>query len=150
SVSSASSWGELCGSLMARLSPERGPLVYHRTAEFRWPCELAQCQRSQETQETVAENTQAAIIPSMSFAPTSLGSGGSERQDVSGVIERAIEQCRKGNWDQGLPYLGQLASSEDRTRLPGLFYSYLGYGIALREQRVDEGLKLCKHAIKIE
>jgi hypothetical protein len=66
------------------------------------------------------------------------------------MLGRAIEQCRQGNWDQGLPYLGLLADSEDRTSLPGLFYSYLGYGIALREQRREEGLKLCRHAIKIE
>lgn len=66
------------------------------------------------------------------------------------MLGRAIDECRKGNWDQGLPYLGLLADSADRSSLPGLFYSYLGYGIALREQRVDEGLKLCKHAIKIE
>jgi tetratricopeptide (TPR) repeat protein len=83
----------------------------------------------------------------MPFVPRSAGS---TRQEASGVVERAIEQCRKGNWEQGLPYLGQYASSEDRASLPGLFYSYLGYGIALREQRLDEGLKLCKHAIKIE
>jgi hypothetical protein len=66
------------------------------------------------------------------------------------MLGRAIDQCRQGNWDQGLPYLGLLADSEDRTSLPGLFYSYLGYGIALREQRREEGLKLCRHAIKIE
>ena len=66
------------------------------------------------------------------------------------MLGRAIDECRKGNWDQGLPYLGLLADSADRSSLPGLFYSYLGYGIALRQQRVDEGLKLCKHAIKIE
>ena len=75
---------------------------------------------------------------------------GSARQEVSGVLGRAIEQCRKGNWEQGLPYLGLLADSADRSSLPGLFYSYLGYGIALREQRLEEGLKLCRHAIKIE
>jgi len=74
----------------------------------------------------------------------------SARQELTGVVGRAIDQCRKGNWEQGLPYLGQLASSEDRAHLPGLFYSYLGYGIALREQRLDEGLKLCKHSVKIE
>jgi tetratricopeptide (TPR) repeat protein len=66
------------------------------------------------------------------------------------MLGRAIEECRQGNWDQGLPYLGLLADSEDRSSLPGLFYSYLGYGIALREQRLEEGLKLCRHAIKIE
>lgn len=34
--------------------------------------------------------------------------------------------------------------------MPGLFYSYLGYGIALRDQRIQEGLKLCRHSVKVE
>jgi tetratricopeptide (TPR) repeat protein len=85
----------------------------------------------------------------MPFVPTNKGAG-STRRELSGMLGRAIDECRKGNWEQGLPYLGLLADSADRSSLPGLFYSYLGYGIALREQRIDEGLKLCKHAIKIE
>lgn len=85
----------------------------------------------------------------MPFATPRTGPG-RERQEITGVLGRALEQCRQGNWEQGLPYLGQLASSEDRSSLPGLFYSYLGYGIALREQRLEEGLKLCRHSIKIE
>jgi tetratricopeptide (TPR) repeat protein len=85
----------------------------------------------------------------MPFVPVNQGPGPA-RRELSGMLGRAIDECRKGNWDQGLPYLGLLADSADRSSLPGLFYSYLGYGIALREQRLDEGLKLCKHAIKIE
>lgn len=34
--------------------------------------------------------------------------------------------------------------------MPGLFYSYLGYGIARYQNRVSEGLKLCQHSIKVE
>ena len=34
--------------------------------------------------------------------------------------------------------------------LPGLFYSYLGYGIALRDRRIRDGLKLCRHSIEVE
>jgi tetratricopeptide (TPR) repeat protein len=34
--------------------------------------------------------------------------------------------------------------------MPGLFYSYLGYGIARCQGKVKEGLKLCQHSIKVE
>ena len=50
----------------------------------------------------------------------------------------------------GLAFLGQIAESERSSALPGLFYSFLGYGIALRQRRVQEGLKLCQHSVKIQ
>jgi tetratricopeptide (TPR) repeat protein len=65
----------------------------------------------------------------------------------------AIDRCRRGSWKDGLPLLARLAEEGDRKEgrpLPALVYSYLGYGIALRQQRVQEGLKLCQHAIKVE
>ncbi len=33
---------------------------------------------------------------------------------------------------------------------PGLFYSYLGFGIARFDRRVREGVALCEHAVKRE
>lgn len=74
----------------------------------------------------------------------------SVRRETSETLERAVALCRQGDWKQGLSHLGRLAEGEDRAALPGLFYSYLGYGIALVEQRVHEGVKLCRHAIKVE
>lgn len=65
------------------------------------------------------------------------------------TLREGIDCCRRGNWNEGLRYLGQVAERGD-TGLPGVFYSYLGYGIALREQRVREGLRLCRHSIKVE
>jgi predicted Zn-dependent protease len=63
----------------------------------------------------------------------------------------AIEACRRGRWNEGLPLLARIAEEDERTAvLPALVYSYLGYGIALKQQRVQEGLKLCQHAIKLE
>lgn len=48
-------------------------------------------------------------------------------------------------------YLGRVAESgEPSSSLPGLFYSYLGYGIARCQGKVKEGLKLCEHSIKVE
>lgn len=66
-------------------------------------------------------------------------------------LNHGIECCRRGDWTEGLRHLAWVAEQEGGAPgLPGLFYSYLGYGIALREQRIDEGLKLCRHSIKLE
>ena len=47
--------------------------------------------------------------------------------------------------------LGKIAEADRQgTELPGLFYSYLGYGIARYEKRGKEGLALCQHAIKVQ
>ena len=71
--------------------------------------------------------------------------------EVATSVKIGIECCRRGDWNAGLQYLGRVTQAEDaNSGLPGLFYSYLGYGIALREQRVREGLKLCRHSIKVE
>jgi tetratricopeptide (TPR) repeat protein len=63
----------------------------------------------------------------------------------------AIDRCRRGGWKDGLAALARIAEQEQRPgALPALVYSYLGYGIALRQQRLQEGLKLCQHAVKLE
>lgn len=73
------------------------------------------------------------------------------RREISETLSRALDLCRAGDWDGGLFYLGRLAESgEPSDALPGLFYSYLGYGIARCQGKVKEGLKLCKHSIKVE
>ncbi len=72
------------------------------------------------------------------------------RRETSDTYDRAIALCRQGDWKQGLIYLGRLTEAAERSSLPGQFYSYLGYAIARCEQRVHEGVKLCRHAIKVE
>jgi hypothetical protein len=69
------------------------------------------------------------------------------RHEVSETLGRALALCRAGDWDGGLYQLGQLTESGP---MPGLFYSYLGYGIARCQGKVKEGLKLCQHSIKVE
>lgn len=60
-----------------------------------------------------------------------------------------IKLCRQGSWSQGVTRLTKVAREKHPdTKLPGLFYSYLGYGIALCEHRVREGLELCEKAVK--
>lgn len=62
----------------------------------------------------------------------------------------AIDRCRRGGWKDGLPALAHIAEQEQRPgALPALVYSYLGYGIALRQQRIQEGVRLCQHAVKL-
>ncbi|HET9228741.1 MAG TPA: hypothetical protein VFR31_18825, partial [Thermoanaerobaculia bacterium] len=73
------------------------------------------------------------------------------RREISYTLGRALALCREGNWNEGLVYLGQLAESgEPGSAMPGLFYSYLGYGIARCQGKVQEGLKLCEHSVKVE
>jgi hypothetical protein len=70
---------------------------------------------------------------------------------MTDAMRDAIERCRGGAWREGLPALARIAEQETRPgALPALVYSYLGYGIALRQQRLSEGLKLCQHAVKME
>lgn len=70
---------------------------------------------------------------------------------MTDAMRDAIERCRRGAWREGLPALARIAEQEARPgTLPALVYSYLGYGIALRQQRLSEGLKLCQHAVKME
>ena len=70
---------------------------------------------------------------------------------ISDVLcSRGSSAAAEGIGTTGLAFLGRIAEAERSTALPGLFYSYLGYGIALRQRRVQEGLKLCQHSIKVE
>lgn len=72
------------------------------------------------------------------------------QSEISEVLSRGLECCRRGDWNEGLRHLGRLTEGgEMRDDLPGLFYSYLGYGIALVDRRIREGLKLCQHSIKV-
>lgn len=69
--------------------------------------------------------------------------------ELTTAAYEGINLCRRGSWSQGLTHLTRVAKEKHPdTKLPGLFYSYLGYGIALCEQRVREGLELCEKAVK--
>ena len=70
--------------------------------------------------------------------------------DLANILRRGVDLCREGDWERGLSYLGRIAEGDRASGLPGIFYSYLGYGIALRQKRVQEGLKLCRHAVKVQ
>jgi len=70
---------------------------------------------------------------------------------TASTLKLGIECCRRGDWNEGLRHLRKIAEGDEIVPdLPGIFYSYLGYGIALCQKRVHEGLKLCQHSIKVE
>lgn len=67
------------------------------------------------------------------------------------TISRGLDLCRKGKWKEGMTLLGKIVEeAEPGSGLPGRVYSFLGYGVAREERRIQEGLRLCQHAIKIE
>jgi len=68
---------------------------------------------------------------------------------LTGTVWEGIKLCRQGSWSQGVNILSRVARDKHpEAQLPGLFYSYYGYGIALCEHRVREGLELCERAVK--
>lgn len=74
-----------------------------------------------------------------------------ETTKLQAQAKKGIDLCREGKWEKGLAVLGTIAEADRQgTELPGLFYSYLGYGIARFERKAREGLALCQHAIKVE
>lgn len=81
------------------------------------------------------------------------GVGGDDLQgdELRLDLEVGLEHCRAGNWDSGLSYLRRVGDRvRSGERLPSVFYSCLGHGIALREGRTREGLALCEHAVRQE
>jgi len=67
------------------------------------------------------------------------------------VAEGAIELCRGGDWGRGLQILAELVKDRGLSdAIPGVAYSYLGYGVARYNRQVKEGLRLCEHAVKAQ
>ncbi len=66
------------------------------------------------------------------------------------VYERGLERCRNGEWQDGLVDLAFLAEQGTQGDVPALCYSYLGYGLAHQRGQIKRGLRLCRHAVKLE
>ena len=65
-------------------------------------------------------------------------------------VREGIDYCRKGHWEHGVKLLIEITDARNSSqKLPSLYYSYLGYGIARCQNRVREGLALCERAIKV-
>lgn len=72
-----------------------------------------------------------------------------ESADAAELAWRGIELCRRGDWQEGLVWLGRAAEAGGGDP-PGLFYAYLGYGIARFEGHREQGLELCRRAVEME
>lgn len=69
----------------------------------------------------------------------------------SDAVVHGVELCRQGNWDEGLFCLKHARDTAlDQDALPGILWSYLGYGLARKENRVQEGLEMCQRAVASE
>jgi tetratricopeptide (TPR) repeat protein len=73
---------------------------------------------------------------------------------VSRAAEEArlgIQLCRKGDWRAGIQQLARAVETGSAAEgMPSEAYSFLGYGIALEQRRVQEGLSLCRHALRLD
>jgi tetratricopeptide (TPR) repeat protein len=71
--------------------------------------------------------------------------------ELQALVEDGLKLCRSGDWNKGLPLLAAVLEQRTPTdTVPGIVYSYLGYGVAKYQGQVREGVKLCDHAIKVE
>ncbi|MCP4204829.1 MAG: hypothetical protein GY769_23210 [bacterium] len=71
--------------------------------------------------------------------------------DVGAAINEGLQLCRADEWQSGLEILWKIARKQERDEaLPSLYYSYAGYGAAKFDGNLKEGMKLCRHAIKLD
>jgi hypothetical protein len=65
--------------------------------------------------------------------------------------DTGLERCRKEQWEDALPWLASAFEDgfPDGKGWP-VAASYLGYCIARVQGRRDEGVKLCRHALRME
>jgi tetratricopeptide (TPR) repeat protein len=71
--------------------------------------------------------------------------------NMAEVATMGIDLCRQGSWDEGLFCLGQIKdTSALDTGVIGKIYSFSGYGLALRQNKIREGIELCERAVRVE
>ncbi len=67
------------------------------------------------------------------------------------LAEEGIALCKKGDWDLGIQLLGRIVEDQGVSKdMPGTAYSFLGFGVAKRQRRIRDGLRLCEHAVKVQ
>ena len=72
-------------------------------------------------------------------------------EEASEVAWRGIELCRGGEWEEGLYWLSLAVEAEVQTvELPGLMFSYLGYGMARYQDQKEQGLRFCQVGAQVE
>jgi hypothetical protein len=72
------------------------------------------------------------------------------REQMLATCERGIDLCRFGSMKEGFATLASLGDITKSKDLPSAYFSYLGYGLAKYRNQISQGIKLCRHAIKLE
>ena len=66
-------------------------------------------------------------------------------------MRRGLQMCRGRDFQQGYVLLRAVAENPPPgLEPPGLFYSYLGFGLAAFESRYNDGAALCERGIEME
>ena len=71
--------------------------------------------------------------------------------DVRERVNRGVQLCRSGKLEDGYRILRSLTEEVVPNReFPGVFFSFLGYGVAAFESRYNDGIALCQRSIEME
>ena len=74
-----------------------------------------------------------------------------ETLDPAAAFKKGIAAFRDDRWREGYELLTKVAQHvEKRGNMPGIFYSYLGLGIAKCEGRKRDGMELCRYALQLD
>jgi tetratricopeptide (TPR) repeat protein len=72
-------------------------------------------------------------------------------EELQKYADDGLKLCRAGDWNKGLSVLASVLEQRGPSdQVPGVVYSYLGYGVARFQNKVREGLKLCEHSLKLQ
>lgn len=72
------------------------------------------------------------------------------REEVLATCERGIDLCRFGSLKEGFATLASMGDITRTKDLPSAYFSYMGLGLAKYRNQIPQGIKLCRHAIKLE
>lgn len=73
------------------------------------------------------------------------------RPELQGYADDGLKLCRAGDWNKGLSVLAAVLDQRNaQDDVPGVVYSFLGYGVARFQGKLREGIKLCEHALKLQ
>jgi len=72
-------------------------------------------------------------------------------EELQHYVDDGLRLCREGEWRKGMPVLAAVIEQKGPyDKVPGLVYSFLGYGVAKFQSKTTEGVRLCEHAIKVQ